>query len=260
MKKIILILTLFCFLKAEQRFVVLDPASIETLFMLTSDSSIVGIASLQHSEIYPKEQSSKLASVGSFSDPSIEKIISLKPSLVILSSYSLNLKAKLENLGIKTLYLEAKNLNDIKKNVKILAELTQKQEQGEKLLENYEKELLELQSPALNKSTIYLFSSNPLMAFSDDTLMADILKLIGLKNLSQKSNIQKALISREFIFKQKPDFLLLGINATGQSIQKEFKTPVFFNDSTRLLLRPSPRITSRIKEFKTQLWEFLESF
>ncbi|MCW1715632.1 ABC transporter substrate-binding protein, partial [Campylobacter jejuni] len=43
-------------LNAKERLVVLDPASIETLFMLKAEDQIVGIATLQHSNIYPKDQ------------------------------------------------------------------------------------------------------------------------------------------------------------------------------------------------------------
>lgn len=65
-------------------------------FMLKAEDQIVGIATLQHSNIYPKDQTSKLTSVGTFSNPSLEKIVALKPSLVILSSYSLNLEEGLK--------------------------------------------------------------------------------------------------------------------------------------------------------------------
>ena len=102
MKKILIIISLFLItLNAKERLVVLDPASIETLFMLKAEDQIVGIATLQHSNIYPKDQTSKLTSVGTFSNPSLEKIVALKPSLVILSSYSLNLEEGLKILVSK---------------------------------------------------------------------------------------------------------------------------------------------------------------
>ncbi|EAK5420487.1 ABC transporter substrate-binding protein, partial [Campylobacter coli] len=50
MKKILIIMSLFLtLLNAKERIVVLDPASIETLFMLNAQDQIVGIANLQHS-------------------------------------------------------------------------------------------------------------------------------------------------------------------------------------------------------------------
>lgn len=56
------------------------------------------------------------------------------------------------------------------------------------------------------------------MAFSDNSLIADILKLIGIKNLSPKSNIARPIISEEYILKQNPDLFIFGINATDKNL------------------------------------------
>ena len=131
MKKILIIMSLFLItLNAKERLVVLDPASIETLFMLKAEDQIVGIATLQHSNIYPKDQTSKLTSVGTFSNPSLEKIVALKPSLVILSSYSLNLEEGLKNFGIKSINLKAEHLEDITKNITTLGQITKKEKEA----------------------------------------------------------------------------------------------------------------------------------
>ncbi|TKX32956.1 helical backbone metal receptor [Campylobacter aviculae] len=264
MKKIlILCMMLLGIMQAKERIIVLDPASVETLFMLNADDQIVGIASLQHSNIYPEDKTSKIPSVGTFSNPSVEKILSLKPSLVILSSYSLNLKEKLDNFGIKNINLKAERLDDIKDNIQTLSKITQKEEQGKKLLQNFENNLKNLEKNPLNKSAIYLYSSKPLMAFNDNSLIADILKLIGIKNLSPKSDIARPIISAEYILKQNPDLLILGINANHQSLlnsntllknTKAAKTDrIYSYKNTHILLRLSPKITDRIKEFKTKL-------
>ncbi|EAI6798433.1 ABC transporter substrate-binding protein [Campylobacter coli] len=263
MKKILIIMSLFLtLLNAKERIVVLDPASIETLFMLNAQDQIVGIANLQHSNIYPEEKTSKITSVGTFSHPSLEKIVALKPSLVILSSYSLNLEEGLKNFGIKSINLKAQRLDEIKSNIQILAKLTDKEEQGKKLLEEFEQGLQELQKNPLNKSGIYLYSSNPLMAFNDNSLIADILRLIGIKNLSPQSEIARPIISAEYILKQNPDLLILGINADGNilnanALLKNTKATqmgqIYHNENTHILLRLSPKIIDRIKEFKTRL-------
>ncbi|MBZ7944907.1 ABC transporter substrate-binding protein [Campylobacter sp. RM10532] len=264
MKKIlILCFTFIIILQAKERIISLDPASVETLFMLKADDQIIGIASLTHSDIYPKEKTSKIASVGTFTNPSVEKIISLNPTLVILSSYSFNLKQKLDNFGIKTMVLKAQHLNDIKDNIKILAKITQKEKEGDKILKNFENKLKNLEKNPLNKSAIYLYSSNPLMAFSDNSLIADILKLIGIKNLSPKSNIARPIISEEYILKQNPDLLIFGINATEKNLLNNNsllkntkavkKNQIYTYKNTYLLLRLSPKIIDRIEEFKAEL-------
>ncbi|CAG9468995.1 Haemin uptake system periplasmic haemin-binding protein [Campylobacter upsaliensis] len=269
MKKFLFILVLlFAISNAKERLVVLDPASVETLFMLGAGEQIVGIANLQHSNIYPSDKSSKLTSVGTFSNPSLEKIVSLKPSLVILSSYSLNLEEGLKNFGIKSLYLKANHFDDIKKNIQILAQITHKNEEGKRLIKEFEKGLESLKNDPLNQSAIYLYSNNPLMAFNDNSLIAEILTLIGIKNLSPKSQIERPIISAEFILKQNPDLLILGINANQAfltqnallSQTKALKTgQIYTNEKTHILLRLSPKIIERIAEFKRALKSLKDS-
>lgn len=265
MKKFFILLILVASsLFAKERLVVLDPASIEIIYLLGAGDEIVGIASLQHSNIYPEEETKKLTSVGTFSNPSLEKIVALKPSLVILSSYSTNLEERLKQLGIKTLFLKAQELKDLKSNVDKIAKLLGREKEAKKVLENFNKELNELKKDPIDKSAIYLFSSNPLMAFSDNSLVADILRILGIKNLTVKSEIQRPIISSEFILKQDPDMIILGITVEdskelikqNQVLQntKAYKNGhIFSYDKTHSLLRLSPTMVDRIKEFKQVL-------
>ncbi|TQR32429.1 ABC transporter substrate-binding protein [Campylobacter sp. MIT 99-7217] len=266
MKKIVIFFCLaFTLLWAKQeRLVVLDPASIEIIYMLGAEESIKGIATLQQSNIYPEEKTKTLESVGTFSNPSIEKIVALKPSLVILSSYSLKIEQNLKQLGLKTIYLEAKRFDDMYKNIQTLAKLLDKQKEGEALIAKTKEELKGLSQNPINKSGIFLFSSNPLMAFSSNSLIADILQIIGIKNLTPQSQIQRPIISSEYILTQNPDMLILGIQATDideltrrnpllKSTKAYKNKRIYVYPKTHTLLRLSPNIIDQIKNLKTAL-------
>ncbi|TLD83034.1 ABC transporter substrate-binding protein [Helicobacter trogontum] len=247
----------------KMRIIALDPASIEILYLLGAEDNIVAIANLQHSNIEPVEKTSKLASVGSFSNPSIEKIVLLKPDLVILSSYSLGLKEKLEALGIKSLYIEAKRIEDIKTNITTLATLVHKESQGKQLNAQMEQDFIALQESPLQGKAIFLYATNPLMAFTDNSSIADVLRLIGLENATPQSDIKRPIISAEHIVKANPDYLILGMEAKYDDILKLYptfkKTKAYQNghilayDKVHSLLRLSPTIVRKIKDFKTQL-------
>lgn len=264
MKKILISLCFCLVLQAKERLVVLDPASIETLFMLNAQDQIVGIANLQHSEIYPKNETVKLTSVGTFSHPSLEKILALKPTLVILSSYSLNLEEALKNFNIKSLYLKANRLEDIQANITKLGQITKKEKEAKILKQEFTTNLKNLSTKPLNKSAIYLYSTNPFMAFNDNSLIADLLRLIGVKNLSPNSKAQRPILSLEFLLKQNPDFFILGMNAkdifSQNSVLKNTKAAktkhILTYENTNLLLRLSPKITDRLKDFKSKLENF----
>ena len=249
---------------AKHRLVVLDPASVEIIYMLKAQDSIKAIATLQKSSIYPEEKTSKLPSVGSFSHPSIEKILSFKPSLVILSSYSIGLEDRLKELGINTLYLSADRLEDMYKNITHLASILDKQKEGQELIAKVKDDLNELKKNPLNKRGIFLFSSNPLMAFSQNSMIADILELIGVKNLTPTSKIKRPIITNEYILRQDPNLIIIGIQA--QSVDdliaqnpalkatKAFKeNKIFFYENVHRLLRISPTLPQNIKTFKEYL-------
>lgn len=250
----------------EQRLIVLDPASIEIIYLLGKGESIKAIASMQHSHIYPQEHTSKLASVGSFSNPSVEKILSLKPSLVILSLYSLGLQERLENLGIKTAYLEANRLEDMYENIAKLASLLGVEQRGAELTLKTKNEIESLRKEAKfrGKSAVFLYSSNPLMAFNDNSVIADILRVLGLENKTISTNVARPILSNEFLLKANPDMLILGVQADDISALiaqnpalknlKAYKNGAILTyPKAHRLLRVSPTIVDGIKELKSML-------
>lgn len=267
MKKILLLcFALFSIVYAEQkeRLVVLDPASIETIYMLGAQDQIVGIANLQQSSIYPEEETKKLVDVGTFSHPSLEKIVALKPTLVLLSSYSVNLEEGLKSFGIKSKFIKAERLEDIKANIKTLAQIVHKEKEGDELIKSFEADLQRLQANPIGKTGIYLYSSNPLMAFNDNSLIADVMKLVGIKNLSPQTDVSRPIISAEFILKQNPEILILGIGVSdineflnANSLLKHTiaakEKQIYINPKTHILMRLSPKIVDRIAEFKTKI-------
>jgi len=70
-----------------KRIVVMDPAVVEMIYLLGAEDKIVGITKLQRSKIWPEDKTDKLESVGTFTNVSVEKVLSLKPDLVIASTF-----------------------------------------------------------------------------------------------------------------------------------------------------------------------------
>lgn len=249
----------------ENRLVVLDPAIIEIIYMLGEQRTIKAIASLQHSHIYPEDQTKKLPSVGTFSNPSIEKIIATKPTLVILSLYSLGLREKLENLGIKTAYFEANRLDEMFDNIQNLAKMLGVESKGKQLAQKTREQIEELKSNPIGKSAIFLYSGNPLMGFNDNSMVADIMRIVGLENKTIATKIPRPIISNEFLLKTNPDMLIFDLQITDKEMLiaqnptlknlKAYKNNQIYacNPKVHTLLRASPTIVERIKQFKQHL-------
>lgn len=243
------------------RLVVLDPASIEIIYLLGAEDDIAAIATLQQSTIYPVEKTSHLRSVGTFSNPSLERILAIDPDLVILGPFSGRLKASLDELGVSNTSFHGDSLESIKENILALGKLLNKEEAASRLVESFDKQLDELRSNPIGGKAIFFYSSTPLIAFAGDNLINDIFGLLGLENIAAKGGIERPVISAEFLLREDPDVIIYGMGVSDLSSllrsnpvlaeTKAYKSGrVYFFSNPHLLLRPSPRIVENIKLFK----------
>lgn len=81
-----------------QRIVSLVPSLTETLFAIGAGSSVVGVGSF---DTFPPEVK-QLPRVGALLDPDVERILSLKPNLVITYGSQTSLEAQLARANIRT--------------------------------------------------------------------------------------------------------------------------------------------------------------
>ena len=150
------------------------------------------------------------------------------------------------------------------KNINTLAKLLNKEKEGQELINKTKQEFLELKKEPLNKRGIFLFSSNPLMAFSQNSMIADIFELIGIKNLTPKSELKRPIITSEYLIKQNPNLIIIGIQAKDlksfveqnpslKATQAYKDENILFYENTHKLLRISPTLPQNIKTFKQVL-------
>ena len=79
-------------LKEYKKIVVLDPAVIETLYLIGAENHIAAIGTIARSKIYPEEKVKLLPNVGHINNSSVEKILSFSPlSPLLLPSKSMYL-------------------------------------------------------------------------------------------------------------------------------------------------------------------------
>ncbi|WP_162165822.1 ABC transporter substrate-binding protein [Campylobacter fetus] len=256
MKKILIILaTLFEFAFGV-KLVVLDPAAVEMLYMLKAEDSIAAIAISSTAKIYPEDKTAKLPNVGSYMKPNLERIVEINPDLVITSFHSINVDNDLKNLGLKTLSLNANSLNDIYKNIEKIADITQKQEEGKKLIDEI-KSKLSHQDKLSDKKVVVLFSALNLMAFNDGTLPIDITNNLGLKNIAKNLQGTTSVIQTEYILEQNPDFIIV-VETTNNSKSllqlypvlsktKAAKNGKIISVPSAIILRGTPRIAQGIE-------------
>lgn len=250
-----------------KRIVVLDPAVIETLYMIEAESRIVAIGTTAKSKIYPEDKTKNLPNVGNITNASLERILSFTPDLVILTYMSSKTGDNLKALNIPVLVNEASTIKDILDNIIIYGKLTGKEKEAEKLykisLENLEELKNNVIEKPLNLKGTLLYSTSPMMAFNEKSLPGQIFNLLGVKNIADNLTGDKPIISPEFLLKENPDFLagamsikspddILNSNSIIKEVNAGKNKNIFIVDSTKIL-RGSPRIFEAINELYSEL-------
>ena len=98
------------------RIVSIIPAVTEMIFAIGEGSRVIGVSSYDH---FPP-QVERLDRVGGLLDPNVEKILSLKPDLVIVYATQAELKARLARASIPYYSYEHRELADVMQTIRAI--------------------------------------------------------------------------------------------------------------------------------------------
>ena len=244
--------------KKYNRIVVLDPATVEMIYMLGAEDKIVGVANLERSKVWPEEKVAKLESVGTFIKPSLERIITLKPDLVITSALTDdNLNNGLKSNNIEAKRIQANSIEKIFINFMEVAKMLGKENEANKIIAEKRAKLEEIKKMATgNKKGLFVMSASPLMVFGNDNLPNDIMKLLNIKNIAENQKGRNPIVTPEFIIKENPDIIITllpnpsQIVATNPQLKNvnAIKNSKFIVVNSSQILRGSPRTIDQIEE------------
>jgi len=244
--------------KKYNRIVVLDSATVEMIYMLGAEDKIVGVANLERSKVWPEEKVAKLESVGTFMKPSLEKIIALKPDLVIMSALTDdNLNNGLKSNNIEAKRIQANSIEEIFTNFLEVAKMLGKESEANKIIAEKRAKLEEIKKmAAINKKGLFVMSASPLMVFGNDNLPNDIMKLLNIKNIAENQKGRNPIVTPEFIMKENPDIIITllpnpaQIVATNPQLKNvnAIKNNKFIVVNSSQILRGSSRTIDQIEE------------
>lgn len=244
--------------KKYNRIVVLDPATVEMIYMLGAEDKIVGVANLERSKVWPEEKVAKLESVGTFIKPSLERIITLKPDLVITSALTDdNLNNGLKSNNIEAKRIQANSIEEIFTNFMEVAKMLGKENEANKIIAEKRAKLEEIKKmAAINKKGLFVMSASPLMVFGNDNLPNDIMKLLNIKNIAENQKGRNPIVTPEFIIKENPDIIITLLPNPSQIVTTNpqlknvnaIKNSKFIVVNSSQILRGSPRTIDQIEE------------
>lgn len=102
--------------RPPQRIVSMIPAATEMLFDMGASDRLVGAGSFDR---FPPEVA-RLPRVGGLLDPNVERILSLKPDLVVVYDTQVELRRQLERAGIATFLYTHRGLDDVTATMRAL--------------------------------------------------------------------------------------------------------------------------------------------
>jgi iron complex transport system substrate-binding protein len=254
-------------LKAYRRMALLSPAAVETLYLIGGEDSIAGIAASSLDPVWPPDKTALLPSVGNPSRPSLEAVIAAEPDLVIGSIMNIAFVKDLGARGIPAIIHAADSLEDIFYSARILGLLCGREAEAELLIEEkralLEELAQEIREEPPNLKGAFLYSVNPVMAFTSESLAGDILTILGVRNIAADLSAAQPILSPEYLLTEDPDFLfgavfipapeeILSANPVIAKTRAGREGNISIIPSS-LLLRPSPRIVDGLLELHAKI-------
>ncbi|MDR1899142.1 MAG: ABC transporter substrate-binding protein [Treponema sp.] len=253
-------------LETYRRIILISPGAVETLYLLGAEEAIAAISS-GRDPVWPEDKTSLLPSVGNAARPNLEAVMALEPDLVIGNAMNAAFIADLAARDYRVLIHGADSMEDIFNSTLILGRLTGKTEAAEALTARTRDRFTRLRGeiqkdrPALKGA--FLYSVNPIMAFTGASLAGEILTVLGIENIAAGLDAAQPILSAEFILDQDPDFLFGAMSITK-------KEDILAADSviprtragregnirivpSSLFLRPSPRIIETLTELHREV-------
>ena len=244
--------------KKYDRIVVLDPAVVEMVYLLGGEDKLVGIAKLERSKIWPEEKTEKVESVGTFINPSLEKIIALKPDLVIESFHSSDaIDKSLSSNNIEIIKIQANSIEDIFKNFQKVAKILGKEKEAEKIIAEKRQKIEEIKKiDTTEKKGLFILAPTPMRVFGKGTLPNDIMEMLNIKNIAAGMEGMSPTLTPEYIIKENPDIILTFVKDPQEIVKatpqikdiSAIKNNKFVVLETGQILRGSPRMIDYIAD------------
>lgn len=192
--------------RSPQRIVTLLPSLTESVCALGACDRLVGTDRFSNSP--PRVQA--LPKLGGLEDAQIERIVSLKPDLV-LAEPSMRAIDRLESLGLKVLVLDAKTHADVKRTLVVLGQLLTSPAAAETAWAGIEAALADAarRVPArLRGQRVYFEVDATPYAAGAGSFIGETLVRLGLGNIVAPELGAFPRLNPEFVVQARPDIII----------------------------------------------------
>ena len=202
------------FSRPPQRIISLAPHLTELLFAAGAGAQVVGVDGASD---YP-EAVRMLPHVGDFSRINFERILALKPDLVVVwvgGNRAADIH-RLKQMGIPVLQTEATRLDDVARLLRLIGQASGHVGTGDAAARDYSARLAALRVRFGRASPVRVFYQvwdRPLMTVGGTHWISDALALCGARNVFADLRALSPVVSREAVLQRAPELIVSGSDA-----------------------------------------------
>lgn len=203
------------------RIISLVPGATEMLFAIGAGPRVVAVSS------YDKEppQVTSLPRVGALLDPDVERILSLKPDLIVVYHSQHDLIRQLERAGVSHFPYVHGGLSDIFRTIKELAVRTGDTEQAASVVKQIEDTLADIRKRVAGQprpKTMIVFGREPgslrnIYASGGYGFLHDVLEIAGAEDVFSDIKRESVQASTELVLTRAPD-VIVELRADDESV------------------------------------------
>jgi len=252
-----------------ERIVSLAPSITEILFALGLEAQVVGVTDVCD---YPPAAKQK-EKIGSFVNPSLEKIVALKPDLVLAADINQKVVARLERLNVPAIVLKPRDVDGVLSNITLVGRATGRERQAADLVRELRARIDAVvskvaQLPVTARPKVYYeVWYEPLCTAGPGTFIDDVIRLAGGVNVAADAPQSWPQYSLEVLLRKNPDVMLHSyghddtVHQTAEDIARRpgwsglnfVRHRRIYVIDADLITRPGPRLVKAVEEVAQML-------
>jgi iron complex transport system substrate-binding protein len=194
------------------RIISIIPAVTEMLFAVGAGPQVVAVGSFDR---YPPEVE-KLERVGALLDPDLERILALKPDLVVVYGSQTEFQQQLERAGIRYFSYRHGGLPHVMRTIRELGKTVGHAEQAERVVHGIEEHLDQLRKKTAGRpapATLVVMGREALAlravyASGGTGFLHDMLTIAGGRNVFADVKRESVQASSELVIARKPEVII----------------------------------------------------
>ncbi len=244
------------------RIISLGPSATELVYALGSFDQLVAVST---ADDFPSQVASK-ETVGGMDNPSLEKILSLKPDLVFaVFGTPMTLIENLRQQQVPVFGLNPKTIKDVLQDLYNLGSLLGQEETAKQLIDQTLSAITTLQkrgssTPTLPKVYLETWPQEPYYTFGPGSFGDDLIRIAGGENLGASADEAYPALSTDYILFENPDAIVLAYAVSGspleqlksrpgwQTVSAVVQNKILVPADPNIYLRPGPRIPQALDE------------